>query len=114
MPPLAPSFGKRPLRGPLPGRPPPPPRRMRSNVVAVGAVGLLALGLTGATAYQEYHCWPPKQGEPDERPQWCFTHSHSGGGGGHGFFSGGGGSGGSEHASFGGFGGHGEGHGGGE
>jgi len=111
MTPPAPSFGKRGLRGPPLGRPPPPPRRMRSNVVAVGAVGLLALGLTGATAYQEYHCWPPKQGEPDERPQWCFTHSHSGGGG-HGFFAGA--SGGSEHASFGGFGAHGAGHGGGE
>jgi hypothetical protein len=107
----APSFGKRGLTGAPLGRPPPPPRRKRSNVVVVGAIGLLGLGAASAAGYQEYRCWPPEEGQPDPRPQWCFGHGHSGGGG-HAFFSGGGGFG-SAHASFGGFGAHGAGHGGG-
>ena len=103
-----PSFGKRGAA------PTPPPRRMRSNAVAIGVVGALGLSITSAVAYQEYHCWPPKQGQPDTRPNWCFHHSssyRSSGGHGWGFASGGGSSVG--HASFGGFGGHGAGHGGG-
>ncbi len=106
-----PSFGKRGLASAPQA---PPPRRLRSNAVTIGVVGALGLGLTGAVGYQEYHCWPPKQGEPDTRPHWCFHHSssHYGGGHGWGFASGGGGSS-VGHASFGGFGGHGAGHGGG-
>ncbi|MDE3176798.1 MAG: hypothetical protein KGM15_11910 [Pseudomonadota bacterium] len=100
----APNFGK---RGVAPG----PPRRLRSNAVTIGVVGALGLGLSGALAYQEYHCWPPRKGEPDTRPGWCFHHgSYYGGGHGWGFGSGVGGVG---HASFGGFGAHGAGHGGG-
>jgi hypothetical protein len=115
--PTPPSFGKRGLiGGPAVGRPPTlaaPPRRMRSNTVVVGAVGLFALSFSSAAAYQEYHCWPPKRGEPDTRPSWCFHsggYGHSSAGHGWGFASVGSGIG---HASFGGFGAHGAGHGGG-
>jgi hypothetical protein len=114
--PKPPSFGKRGLIGaPAVSRPPalePAPRRMRSNAVAVGAVSLFALGFTGATAYQEYHCSPPARGQPDTRPSWCFRsgYGHSSAGHGWGFGSVGSSVG---HASFGGFGAHGSGHGGG-
>ena len=110
-----PSFGKRGLIGaPAVSRPKalkPAPRRMRSKAIAVGTVSLFALGFTGAAAYQEYHCWPPKRGELDTRPSWCF---HSGGhsSAGHGWGFGGIGSS-VGHAGFGGFGAHGAGHGGG-
>lgn len=103
-------FGK---RGPAPAPQPPPPRRMRSNAVAIGLISVFGLGVTGAVAYQEYYCWPPKQGQPDTRPNWCSHRrsSYRSSGHGWGFASGGGSSVG--HASFGGFGGHGAGHGGG-
>jgi uncharacterized membrane protein YgcG len=101
----APSFGKRGLIVGPPPAPPAAPRRMRSAAVSVG-VGALAVALLGWTAYDQYECWPPPKGEPDERPARCFNHSYShSSSGGHGFFSGGS-SGESSvgHASFGGFG----------
>ena len=111
-----PTFGRRGLKGaPSLGPKPAPssPRRMRSNMVAVGAVGLFGLGLTGAVAYQEYRCRTPGLDEPDTRPNWCFSHNDDYSGGGHGWgFAAGGGSG-IGHASFGGFGAAGAGHGGG-
>ena len=114
----APTFGKRGLKGApaLGGRAPaePPRRRMRSNAVAIGALGLFGLGFTGATAYQEYHCWPPKSGEPDTRPNWCFHSGYGHSSAGHGWgFAGSGSGAGVGHASFGGFGAHGSAHGGG-
>jgi hypothetical protein len=109
---MPPTFGKRGLIGaPALSAPPqaPPRRRLRSNAVVVGAVGLLALGGAALGSYREYHCQPPKKGEPDNRPGWCFSRGYGHSSGGHGWgFAGGVG-----HASFGGFGAHGAGHGGG-
>jgi hypothetical protein len=112
------NFGKRGLRGaPTTGRPHsapgplrPPPRRMRSSVVIIGAVGALALSIAAASEWRQDHCRQRPPGDPNPRPAWCDMHggghSHSHGAG---FFSGGG----VGHASFGGFGAHGSGHGGG-
>ena len=116
--PTPPSFGKRGLKTTAPA--PPPPRRWRSDVVVIGAVGALALTVAAAAEWRDHRCRPRAPDDPDPRPHWCDSTggSHSSGyysgGHGYGFSSGGGESAGSSHASFGGFGAHGSGHGGGE
>ncbi len=107
-----PSFGKRGLKSaPFPA---PPPRRLRSHIVVVAGVGLLALGVAAAAGeWRDQRCRPRAPGDPEPRPDWCDSHgsSHSGGHG-WGFAGGRGGSGASVgHASFGGFGATGAGHG---
>ena len=117
-----PDFGRRGVRGApithapdgLPGASIVARRRMRSNLVAVGFVGLLATGFAADAAYRARYCRPQDPNNPNSIPDWCRSsggHSH---GGGWGFFgsSAGHGSGASaSHVSFGGFGGAGAGHG---
>ena len=107
------SFGRRQPQGlPTGGGDAPrrPTHRLRSRVVAISAVGVLALSVAAAAEWRENRCRQRPPGDPDPRPAWCDTHGGSSGhASGHGFFSGGG----IGHASFGGFGAHGSGHGGG-
>lgn len=111
-----PTFGKRELKGaplmraPFPA---PPPRRLRSRIVIVAGVGLLALGVAGAAAdWRDQRCRPRAPGDPEPSRDGCDLHGGSYGGHGFGFFGGGAGVV-VGHASFGGFGATGAGHGGG-
>ncbi len=72
---MAASFGKRGLIGAAttnapPGRPA-PPRRMRSGVVTVGAVGALALGIAAAAEWRGQDCGPRQAADYDSRPKLC-------------------------------------------
>jgi hypothetical protein len=73
---MAASFGKRGLIGAAttkapPGRPAPPPRRMRSGVVTVGAVGALALGIAAAAEWRGQQCAPRQAAGYDSRQKMC-------------------------------------------